>query len=63
VPAVRDWRDSVNPAQDQLQDPPDGLGDMKWIGEYYKPDLILIPIGGHFTMGPVDAAYATKQTF
>jgi len=34
---------------------------MKWIGEYYKPDLILIPIGGHFTMGPVDAAYATKE--
>lgn len=37
------------------------FGDMKWIGEYYKPDLILIPIGGHFTMDPVDAAYATRD--
>ncbi len=31
------------------------------IGEYYKPDLVLMPIGGHFTMGPVDAAYATRE--
>lgn len=37
------------------------FGDMKWIGEYYKPDLILIPIGGHFVMDPKDAAYATKE--
>ncbi len=37
------------------------FGDMKWIGEYYKPDLVLIPIGGHFTMDPVDAAYATRE--
>lgn len=37
------------------------FGDMKWIGEYYKPDLILIPIGGHFTMDPKDAAYATRE--
>jgi len=37
------------------------FGDMKLIGEYYKPDLILIPIGGHFTMGPKDAAYATNK--
>ena len=36
------------------------FGDMKWIGEYYKPDLILIPIGGHFVMDPKDAAYATN---
>lgn len=36
------------------------FGDMKFIGEYYKPDLILIPIGGHFTMDPIDAAYATR---
>lgn len=26
-----------------------------------KPDLVLMPIGGHFTMGPVDAAYATRE--
>jgi L-ascorbate metabolism protein UlaG (beta-lactamase superfamily) len=37
------------------------FGDMKLIGEYYKPDLILIPIGGHFLMDPKDAAYATKE--
>lgn len=37
------------------------FGDMKWIAEYYKPDLILIPIGGNFTMDPQDAAYATRE--
>ena len=37
------------------------FGDMKLIGEYYKPDLIMIPIGGNFTMDPVDAAYATRE--
>jgi L-ascorbate metabolism protein UlaG (beta-lactamase superfamily) len=37
------------------------FGDMKFIGEYYKPDLVLIPIGGNFTMGPEDAAYAIKE--
>ena len=35
--------------------------DMKFIAEHYKPDLVLIPIGGHFVMGPEDAAYATKN--
>jgi len=34
---------------------------MKLIGEYYAPDLVLIPIGGHFTMGPKEAAYAVKE--
>ena len=37
------------------------FGDMRWIGEYYKPDLILIPIGGHFVMNPADAAVATRD--
>jgi L-ascorbate metabolism protein UlaG (beta-lactamase superfamily) len=37
------------------------FGDMKLIGEYYKPDIILIPIGGHFVMDPKDAAYATTE--
>jgi L-ascorbate metabolism protein UlaG (beta-lactamase superfamily) len=37
------------------------FGDMRWIGEYYKPDLILIPIGGHFVMSPQDAAVATRD--
>jgi L-ascorbate metabolism protein UlaG (beta-lactamase superfamily) len=36
------------------------FGDMRLIGEYYKPDLIMIPIGGHFVMDPTDAAYATN---
>ncbi len=34
------------------------FGDMKLIGEYYKPNIILIPIGGHYVMSPEDAAYA-----
>jgi L-ascorbate metabolism protein UlaG (beta-lactamase superfamily) len=37
------------------------FGDMRLIGEYYKPDLILMPIGGHFVMDPRDAAYATRE--
>lgn len=37
------------------------FGDMKLIGEYYKPDLVLIPIGGHFVLSPADAAYAVKN--
>lgn len=38
------------------------FGDMKLIGDYYKPDLILIPIGGgQYVMNPVDAAYATRN--
>ena len=35
--------------------------DMKFIGEYYKPDLALLPIGGHFTMDPTHAAYAVNN--
>lgn len=37
------------------------FGDMQFIGSYYKPDLVLIPIGGHFVMNPADAAYATNH--
>ena len=36
------------------------FGDMKFIAEYYKPDLVLAPIGGNFTMGPADAAYGIR---
>ena len=36
------------------------FGDMKLIGEYYKPDLVLLPIGGHFVMDPKEAALATS---
>ena len=31
------------------------LGDMKFIGEYYKLELALLPIGGHFTTDPAHA--------
>ena len=37
------------------------FGDMRFIGRYYKPDLIMIPIGGHFVMDPRDAAFATNH--
>ena len=38
------------------------FGDMKLIGEMYRPDLILIPIGGgQFVMNPADAALATRE--
>jgi L-ascorbate metabolism protein UlaG (beta-lactamase superfamily) len=37
------------------------FGDMAMIGQQYKPDLILIPIGGHFVMNPQDAATATNM--
>jgi len=36
------------------------FGDMKIIGELYKPDLVCLPIGGHFTMDPREAAYAIR---
>jgi L-ascorbate metabolism protein UlaG (beta-lactamase superfamily) len=35
--------------------------DMKFIGEHYKPDLALVPIGGHFVMDPKDAAFAVNE--
>ncbi len=34
---------------------------MKFIADYYQPDLALLPIGGHFTMDPVHAAYAVRE--
>ena len=37
------------------------FGDLKWIGEYYRPDIVLVPIGGHFTMDPKDAAHAVRE--
>ncbi len=36
------------------------FGDMRLIGEMYKPDLALLPIGGFFTMDPKGAALATS---
>jgi L-ascorbate metabolism protein UlaG (beta-lactamase superfamily) len=37
------------------------FGDMRFIADYYKPDLVLMPIGGHFTMAPPDAAFVTRE--
>lgn len=37
------------------------FGDMKFIADYYKPHLVLMPIGGNFTMGPKEAAYAARE--
>ena len=34
--------------------------DMKLVGELYKPKVALLPIGGHFTMGPREAAKAVE---
>jgi L-ascorbate metabolism protein UlaG (beta-lactamase superfamily) len=36
------------------------FGDMKIIGELYAPDLALLPIGDHYTMGPREAALAIR---
>jgi L-ascorbate metabolism protein UlaG (beta-lactamase superfamily) len=36
------------------------FGDMKLIGEIYKPDVALLPIGDVFTMGPREAAFAIR---
>jgi L-ascorbate metabolism protein UlaG (beta-lactamase superfamily) len=34
--------------------------DMQIIGDLYKPDLTILPIGDHFTMDPRQAGYALK---
>jgi L-ascorbate metabolism protein UlaG (beta-lactamase superfamily) len=34
--------------------------DMALIGKLYKPDLVILPIGDFYTMGPKQAAYALK---
>ncbi len=36
------------------------FGDMKLIAEIYKPELAMLPIGDHFTMGPREAAHAIR---
>lgn len=35
------------------------FGDMRLIGELYRPELAMLPIGGYYTMGPELAAKAT----
>ena len=36
------------------------FGDRKLIGEIYKPDLALLPIGDRFVMSPLEAAHACR---
>ncbi len=36
------------------------FGDMSLIGELWRPDIALLPIGGHYTMDPRQAAKAAK---
>ncbi|MGA3262898.1 MAG: metal-dependent hydrolase [Terracidiphilus sp.] len=36
------------------------FGDMKLIRELYHPQVAMLPIGGHFTMGPKEAALAAR---
>jgi L-ascorbate metabolism protein UlaG (beta-lactamase superfamily) len=36
------------------------FGDLALIGEIHRPDLLILPIGGHFTMGPTEAARAVQ---
>ena len=33
---------------------------MKLIRELYQPEVAMLPIGGHFTMGPKEAALAVS---
>jgi L-ascorbate metabolism protein UlaG (beta-lactamase superfamily) len=36
------------------------FGDMQLIGRIYEPDVAILPIGDHFTMGPREAAVALE---
>jgi L-ascorbate metabolism protein UlaG (beta-lactamase superfamily) len=38
----------------------DVFGDMKLIRELYRPEVAMLPIGGHYTMGPKQAALAVR---
>ncbi len=37
------------------------FGDMALIGRRYRPDIAIVPIGDHYTMGPDDAAEACRM--
>ncbi len=36
------------------------FGDMALIGEIYRPELAMLPIGDHYTMSPLEAAKAVR---
>ena len=48
------FRAATSPATPTL------FGDMRLIGERYRPDVAFLPIGGHYTMDPVGAAHAVE---
>lgn len=37
------------------------FSDMRLIGELYKPDIVCLPIGDHYTMDPVQGAMAVRM--
>jgi L-ascorbate metabolism protein UlaG (beta-lactamase superfamily) len=37
------------------------FSDMALIGEIHRPDVAILPIGDHYTMGPREAAYACRM--
>lgn len=39
----------------------DVFGDMQLIGERFNPEVAVLPIGGHYTMGPRDAGRAADM--
>jgi L-ascorbate metabolism protein UlaG (beta-lactamase superfamily) len=39
----------------------DVFGDMALIGRFFKPDLAIVCIGGHYTMDPERAAFALRE--
>ena len=41
----------------------DVFGDMALIAELHEPDIVMVPIGDRFTMGPRSAAFAVKRFF
>ena len=52
---AREWRPGSADAGDT-----NVFAEMRFIGELYRPNLALLPIGGHFTMGPHEAALAVE---
>ena len=51
----REWRPGSADAGDT-----NVFAEMRFIGELYRPNLALLPIGGHYTMGPREAALAVE---
>lgn len=57
---VAGWRQTESRNHSMVR--PFGLfGHLGLIAEYYRPDLVLIPIGGHSVIDPKDAACATRH--